>query len=119
MAATASSMSASFKKEIVLDVQVDGVHYTLTRLPPPPAQSEVSLSPREAEIVRLVAKGLPNKTIAAVLDISPWTVATHLRRVFSKLGVKLSSGDGGPCAERGSPWKQPMMAGSPQISDDW
>lgn len=77
----------SSKQEIVLDVQVDGVHYTLTRLPPPAAQSEVSLSPREAEIVRLVAKGLPNKTIAAVLDISPWTVATHLRRVFSKLGV--------------------------------
>ena len=46
------------------------------------------LSPREQEIVRLVAKGLPNKTIAAILDISPWTVATHLRRVFGKLGVR-------------------------------
>lgn len=74
-------------KEVVLDVQVDGVHYTLTRSPPPLVRPEVSLSPREAEIVRLVAKGLPNKTIAAVLDISPWTVATHLRRVFSKLDV--------------------------------
>jgi DNA-binding CsgD family transcriptional regulator len=45
------------------------------------------LSPREIEIVRLVAKGLPNKTIAGVLEISPWTVATYLRRVFAKLGV--------------------------------
>jgi DNA-binding CsgD family transcriptional regulator len=78
---------SSSTKEVVLDVQVDGMHYTLTRSPPLPAQSGVSLSPREAEIVRLVAKGLPNKAIAAVLDISPWTVATHLRRVFSKLGV--------------------------------
>ena len=45
------------------------------------------LSPREREITRLVAKGLPNKTIAAILDISPWTVATHLRRIFAKLGI--------------------------------
>jgi hypothetical protein len=34
-----------------------------------------------------VAKGLPNKCISAVLEISTWTVATHLRRVFAKLGV--------------------------------
>jgi DNA-binding CsgD family transcriptional regulator len=45
------------------------------------------LSPRERQIVRLVAKGHVNKTIGAVLDISPWTVATHLRRIFAKLGV--------------------------------
>ena len=45
------------------------------------------LSPREQEIIRLVAKGHPNKVIADILDISPNTVATHLRRIFSKLGV--------------------------------
>jgi hypothetical protein len=37
--------------------------------------------------VGLVADGLPNKCIGAVLEISSWTVATHVRRVFSKLGV--------------------------------
>jgi DNA-binding CsgD family transcriptional regulator len=47
----------------------------------------ISLSPRELEIVRLVAKGLPNKSIADILEISPWTVATHLRRIFTKLSV--------------------------------
>jgi len=46
-----------------------------------------SLSPREQEIVRLVAIGYPNKTIAGILDISPWTVATHIRRIFGKLAV--------------------------------
>lgn len=46
-----------------------------------------SLSPREQEIARLVAIGYPNKTIAGILDISPWTVATHVRRIFNKLGV--------------------------------
>ena len=35
----------------------------------------------------MVARGHTNKTIARVLDISLWTVSTHLRRVFAKLGV--------------------------------
>lgn len=73
--------------EVVFDVRIDGTCYTLLRSPGPPAQSQVTLSPREREIVRLVAKGLPSKVIAEVLDVSLWTVATHLRRVFAKLGV--------------------------------
>ena len=47
----------------------------------------IQLSPREQEIVRMVAKGHPNKVIADVLSISSWTVCTHLRRIFAKLGV--------------------------------
>jgi DNA-binding CsgD family transcriptional regulator len=35
----------------------------------------------------MIAKGYPNKAIAGVLEISGWTVGTHLRRIFSKLGV--------------------------------
>jgi DNA-binding CsgD family transcriptional regulator len=46
-----------------------------------------ALSPRELEIARMVAKGYPNKVIARVLEISSWTVSTHLRRIFAKLGV--------------------------------
>ena len=45
------------------------------------------LSPREQEIARMVANGFTNKEIASVLDISSWTVSTHLRRIFSKLDV--------------------------------
>jgi DNA-binding CsgD family transcriptional regulator len=51
------------------------------------AIAAASLSPREREIARMVAMGYTNKTIAAVLEISTWTVGTHIRRVFSKLGV--------------------------------
>ena len=73
--------------EVVFEVDRDGTRYTLMRSTPISEQGEVNLSPREKVIVRLVADGMTNKTIAAVLDISPWTVATHLRRVFTKLAV--------------------------------
>jgi len=52
-----------------------------------PEAPEVALSPREREIARMVACGYPNKTIAGVLEISSWTVSTHLRRIFAKLAV--------------------------------
>jgi len=55
--------------------------------PHKPIGSAVSFSPREREIARMLAKGYPNKTIADVLEISPWTVSTHLRRIFAKLRV--------------------------------
>jgi DNA-binding CsgD family transcriptional regulator len=45
------------------------------------------LSPRELEVAEMVADGYANKTIASALDISPWTVATHLRRLFAKFNV--------------------------------
>jgi len=73
-------------EEILVDTEVDGSRYLLVRMPG--SQSHrVQLSPREQEIVRMVAKGHPNKVIADVLNISSWTVCTHLRRIFAKLGV--------------------------------
>jgi DNA-binding CsgD family transcriptional regulator len=71
---------------ILLDVEVDGVRCVLVHRPPE-AGNDVALSPREREIARMVAKGYPNKVIARVLEISSWTVSTHLRRIFAKLGV--------------------------------
>jgi len=46
-----------------------------------------SLSPREQEILALLADGLLNKQIAARLGISTNTVKTHLELLFEKLGV--------------------------------
>ncbi|MET0364307.1 MAG: LuxR C-terminal-related transcriptional regulator, partial [Sphingobium sp.] len=45
------------------------------------------LSPREVEILRWVAQGKSNGVIADILEISPGTVDTYLRRVFEKLKV--------------------------------
>lgn len=45
------------------------------------------LSPREVEVLRLVAKGGRNKEIARQLTISQSTVKAHLDSIFNKLGV--------------------------------
>ena len=48
----------------------------------------VELTPRELEVLRLVAEGLSNKQIAEALAISPRTVNFHLDNLFAKLGVR-------------------------------
>jgi DNA-binding CsgD family transcriptional regulator len=78
--------SADEPDEVVLDMELDGYRYLVLRTLKS-SREPVELSPREKEIVRMVAQGHPNKIIATVLNISSWTVCTHLRRVFAKLGV--------------------------------
>ncbi|MDQ6828306.1 MAG: LuxR C-terminal-related transcriptional regulator, partial [Gemmatimonadota bacterium] len=51
------------------------------------APGAAGLTPREVEIVRLVAERKSNKEIGQALDISSRTVSTHLSNVFTKLGV--------------------------------
>jgi DNA-binding NarL/FixJ family response regulator len=46
-----------------------------------------ALSPREVEVLRLVARGLSNGEIGRELYIGEATVKTHLLRAFAKLGV--------------------------------
>ncbi|MBC6461659.1 response regulator [Actinomadura sp. HBU206391] len=54
------------------------------RLTPAPAATP---SPRELEVLRLIARGAANKEVARALLISETTVKTHLKHVFAKLGV--------------------------------
>ncbi|WP_426994474.1 response regulator transcription factor [Methylomonas sp. CM2] len=46
------------------------------------------LTPREAEVLRAVAEGAPDKVIAQLLGISIKTVGAHLDRVYIKLKVQ-------------------------------
>lgn len=55
--------------------------------PGSPRRDPVKLSPRETEILNLLAEGAPYKEIAATLEVSLDTVRTHLRRIYEKLHV--------------------------------
>jgi DNA-binding NarL/FixJ family response regulator len=54
---------------------------------PPPARRSDPLSPREVEILGLVAQGFRNADVAKRLFISPKTVKTHLQHIYAKLDV--------------------------------
>lgn len=54
--------------------------------------AQSGITPREREVMVLVAQGLANKVIAAELGISRRTVEGHLRHLFEKLGVSSRSG---------------------------
>jgi DNA-binding CsgD family transcriptional regulator len=48
----------------------------------------MAVSPRQREIILLVATGLSDKEIAAQLQVSPHTVRTHLQRLYSQHGLR-------------------------------
>jgi DNA-binding CsgD family transcriptional regulator len=81
-----SSAGDNDGEQVLIDIDIDGSRYLLIKMPSAERASP-PLSPRELEIVRMVAQGHQNKIIAAVLNISSWTVCTHMRRIFAKLGV--------------------------------
>lgn len=53
----------------------------------PGRQPPAGLTPREAEVLRLLAAGLSNSEIAWQLSLSPRTITTHLTNIYAKLGV--------------------------------
>jgi len=71
-----------------IDVCMDGRMYTVLVMEcTPEADARPSLSPRELDVVQLITKGLPNKTIASVLELSLSTVNTYTKRIYLKLNV--------------------------------
>lgn len=70
----------------IFDVEMDGLRVLVVPVAQKPG-APARLSPRERDVVCLVAGGATNRKIADQLGISTWTVATYLRRIFTKLDV--------------------------------
>ncbi|MET8809239.1 response regulator transcription factor [Streptomyces sp. NPDC004546] len=65
----------------------------MTHSPPPVIDQELrrrfdALTPRERDVVVLVASGLGNDEIAAQMSVSPFTVKTHAVRAMTKVGAR-------------------------------
>jgi DNA-binding NarL/FixJ family response regulator len=56
--------------------------------PSPSAAGDDELTPREAEVLRLIAAGQSNREIARTLFVSEATVKTHVNRIFAKTGSR-------------------------------
>ena len=67
-----------------LDPQI--AHLVLGRVTPA-SDGETNLSPRELEVLRLIADGMGNKEIAQALEISLSTVKTHVQEILERLRV--------------------------------
>jgi DNA-binding NarL/FixJ family response regulator len=71
---------------VVTERLLRGIHEA--PLPPDNGCNPEALSPREAEILRLMTGGYSNREIATALDLSEGTVKNHVSNILSKLGVR-------------------------------
>ncbi len=86
----------SVRHKVVGQIIIDGVRYVVFCVAEKhgdDAEDTLSkiadiLTRRELQIAMLVAQGRVNKQIAHQLKVSEWTVSSHLRRIYAKLGVR-------------------------------
>lgn len=82
----AAALQAVAQGLIVLEPSFGREIITAKDLPPPPLVDE--LTPREREVLQLLAEGLPNKAIARRLNISDHTVKFHVNAIMTKLAAQ-------------------------------
>ena len=81
----AAAVAAVAEGVTVLD---DDAADALLRRAAPGAGPVEPLTPRELEVLRLLAEGLANKAVAARLEVTENTVKFHVNAIFGKLGVQ-------------------------------
>jgi DNA-binding NarL/FixJ family response regulator len=83
------AVHAAAAGQAVLDPEVQQrLLSAAARAPAPPRQDDGELTPREAEVLRLIAAGQSNREIARALFVSEATIKTHVNRIFMKTGSR-------------------------------
>ena len=80
-----AAVEAVARGEAVLDPAIQ--HHVVAAVNTPPEPSH-DLTPREAEVLSLIAEGLTNAEIAERLVVSNATVKSHVNHIFAKIGVR-------------------------------
>lgn len=86
----ARALQAAAARQVVLDADVQArlLQAAGTPAPAPAAELPDGLTEREAEVLRLIARGLSNQDVARELFVSVATVKTHVNHLFAKTGSR-------------------------------
>jgi len=84
------AVRAVARGDVYLSPRIAGSVVQAVRRGPPPKVPH--LTPRERDVVRLLAEGLTSKEIAGRLDLSPKTVDGHRAAIMDKLGIRSVAG---------------------------
>ena len=74
------------------------------------------LTAREMDVLRLIARGYDNRSIACELGVSNASIEKHSARIFRKIGVRLTSGRNSRVLA--TLWFHGLWAAAPQGSGD-
>ncbi|HET6986739.1 MAG TPA: response regulator transcription factor [Kribbella sp.] len=82
------ALQAAAAGQSILDAEVQRRLIDGAATPKPAAPADTGLTPREVEVLRLIAEGLSNTEIARHLVVSEATVKTHINHLFAKANLR-------------------------------
>lgn len=87
----AGALRAEVRSGRLSAAAVDAVLAAAGQQRPRRAAGPAGLTPREVEVLSLIARGASNKQVARSLGITPRTAGTHIERIYAKIGVSTRS----------------------------
>jgi DNA-binding NarL/FixJ family response regulator len=87
LVAGGSPISPLIARQLLKRFAVEPAPAAMPRTPVPVPATDSGLSPRESEVLSLIAKGFNFAEIARLLTVSPHTITAHVKKIYQKLAV--------------------------------